>query len=86
MKSATFTICNEEGLHARPATDFCETAMTFQSHIAIQKNGDDEVYEAKSILSFLCMGAVKGDTVRITADGADEGRAIDALIKVLENA
>lgn len=86
MKSVTFKIRNEEGLHARPATDFCETAMTFQSRISIQKDGDDEVYEAKSILSSLCMGAVKGDTVRITADGADEEQAIDALVKVLENA
>lgn len=85
MKSAAFTIRSKEGLHARPAADFCETAMKFQSKISVRKDGDSEDYQAKSILSLLCMGAVQGSTVQITADGADDEQAIAALIQVLEN-
>ncbi|WRS26750.1 HPr family phosphocarrier protein [Oscillospiraceae bacterium MB08-C2-2] len=86
MKTASYTIHNEEGLHARPATDFCETAMTFDCDIKLQKEGEDDIFEAKSIISILCMGAVKGETIIITTDGADEEAAIEALLKVLQNA
>ena len=86
MKSVTFTIRNEEGLHARPATDFCEKAMSFHSKITVQKKGDEDSFEAKSILSVLCLGAVKGDAVVITADGDDEDAALNALVGVLESA
>lgn len=86
MKSVTFTIRNDEGLHARPATDFCEKAMGFHSTITVRKQGDEDTFEAKSILSVLCLGAVKGDTITITADGDDEGAALKALVGVLENA
>ncbi|MDP4121161.1 MAG: HPr family phosphocarrier protein [Bacillota bacterium] len=83
MISVKYQIKNDEGLHARPATDFCQTAMKFKSAISILKDG--EAYEAKSILMVLCVGAEKGDEIEIQADGEDEKEAIEALIKVLEN-
>lgn len=84
MVRVKYTIKNEEGLHARPAADFCNTAMRFKSTIRIIK--DDEEFEAKSMLMVLCVGAVQGDEIEITADGEDEKEAIDALIETLDMA
>lgn len=82
MVQVSYTIKNEEGLHARPASDFCKTAGKFKSKIAVIKDGEE--YEAKSILMVLCVGAVKGDTIEIRADGEDEQEAVDALIETLD--
>lgn len=73
---------NKTGLHARPASDFCKTAGKFKSHISVIKDGEE--YDAKSILLVLCIGAEKGDTIEIKADGEDERAAVDALIKTLD--
>ncbi len=81
MVQVSYEIKNEEGLHARPASDFCKTANKFKSSISVIKDG--EAFEAKSILMVLCVGAVKGDVIEIRADGEDEQEAVDALIETL---
>lgn len=82
MVQVSYKIKNEEGLHARPASDFCKTASRFKSNIAVIKDGEE--FEAKSILMVLCMGAVKGDTIELVVNGKDENEALDALIKILD--
>ncbi len=82
MVQVSYKIKNEEGLHARPASDFCKTASRFKSNIAVIKDGEE--FEAKSILMVLCVGAVKDDVIEIRADGEDEREAIDALIETLD--
>lgn len=83
MKKTTFIIKFEEGLHARPAMEFCQTAMKYHSNVQVIKNGD--VYEAKSMLSVLCMGASKGDAIEIVVEGEDETEAMQAIAELLEN-
>lgn len=82
MVSVKYTIKNEEGLHARPATNFCQTAMKFKSKIAVVKDGNE--YEAKSILMVLCVGAEQGDEIEIRAEGEDEEEAVKALVETLD--
>lgn len=82
MVKVKYRIKNEEGLHARPASDFCKKANEFKSCISVAKDG--ELFEAKSILMVLCIGAVKGDEIEIIADGEDEQEAIDALVETLD--
>ena len=81
MVQVSYEIKNEEGLHARPASDFCKTANKFKSNISVIKDG--EAFEAKSILMVLCVGAVKGDIIEIRADGEDEKEAVNALVETL---
>jgi phosphotransferase system HPr (HPr) family protein len=64
-------------LHARPAADFVRTAMGFSSAITVA-SGEREA-DAKSLLAVLALGAKRGSTLRLTADGDDAGRAVDAL-------
>ena len=84
MITVKYTIKNEEGLHARPAADFCKAASQFKSKIRISKDG--ESYEAKSMLMVLCVGAVKGDEIELSAEGEDEEAAIAKLIETLDSA
>ena len=70
-------------LHARPATFFIQKANTYKSTITIEK--DDKRVNAKSLLGVLSLGIVKGTTVTLTADGADEEAAIDGLSELIDS-
>ena len=76
MKEVTVEITNESGLHARPATAFTQLAAKFASKLTIAA-------DAKSILTVLTLGATKGTSVVLTADGADEDDALAALSEFL---
>jgi phosphocarrier protein len=67
-------LLNETGLHARPASLFVAAAKKYQSDIVVLKDGEE--YDAKSMLSVLSMGAFKGDSLIISAVGADEKEAV----------
>lgn len=82
MTSQKVVIVSEEGLHARPAAEFCKTAAGFQSRIVVQK--DRENFDGKSMLMILSMGACKGDEIKITAEGADEEAAVRTLVELVE--
>ena len=81
MVKFTCKVSNPDGLHARPAAEFCKTATKFKSKITLTKDGED--FEAKSILMVLSAGAAEGDEVTITAEGEDETKAIEALKNLL---
>ena len=76
-------LSNETGIHARPASMFVKESSKFKSNIKILK--EDKEYIAKSILSILSMGAVKGDTIKICAEGEDEKEAVEALKQLIDS-
>ena len=76
-------IINQVGLHARPATFFIQKANEFKSSIWIEK--DERRVNAKSLLGVLSLGIVKGTTVTLVADGADEQEAIDTLTALINS-
>ena len=41
--------------------------------------------DGKSILGILLLGASRGTTIEITAEGEDEEAAIEALVELVEN-
>ena len=77
MYTQNVTINNEVGLHARPATFFIQKANEFKSGIWLEK--DERRVNAKSLLGVLSPGIVKGTTITLLADGADEKEAVTAL-------
>ena len=81
MKELTVEITNESGLHARPATAFTQLAAKYASKVTIAANG--KTADAKSILTVLTLGATKGTSFTLTADGADEDDALAALSEFL---
>ena len=76
-------INNQVGLNALPATFFIQKANEFKSSIWIEK--DERRVNAKSLLGVLSLGIVKGTTVTLVADGADEQEAIDTLTALINS-
>ncbi|MCI5753503.1 MAG: HPr family phosphocarrier protein [Clostridiales bacterium] len=83
MVSKEVIINNQVGLHARPATFFIQKANEFKSSIWIEK--DERRVNAKSLLGVLSLGIVRGTSIRIIADGADEEKAIRTLSELIDS-
>ena len=75
------TVGPAEGLHARPAAQFVKAAKQFSSDIVVAK-GDREA-NAKSSLKIMTLGAKKGDSIVIRAEGDDAQEAVDALTELI---
>lgn len=85
MVAAQTTIVNRLGLHARPAMAFVEEASRFVAAITVRKCSDGETVDGKSILQMLMLAGTCGTAIEITADGSDEGDAINALVRLVES-
>lgn len=75
------TIGAEEGLHARPATEFVKKAKEFDSEIKVFK-GEEEA-NAKSSMGIMALGAKKDEEITIQADGEDAEEAVEALVELI---
>ncbi len=82
MVSKEVTIKNNVGLHARPATFFIQKANSYKSSIWVEK--EDRRVNAKSLLGVLSLGIVKGMTITLHADGADEDEAVEGLATLID--
>lgn len=83
MLSVHITIINKLGLHARAAAKFVSTATAFNSKITVSKDGRH--VDGKSIMAVMMLAASKGSQLQITAEGADEVAAMDALVALINN-
>ncbi len=81
MLSKEVVVCNQVGLHARPATFFIQKSNEFKAGIWVEKN--DRRVNAKSLLGVLSLGITKGTQITIIADGSDEEEALDALARLI---
>ena len=81
MISRNVTIRNSVGLHARPATFFIQKANEYKCSIWVEK--DERRVNAKSLLGVLSLGIVKGTSITVIADGADEEEAVSALSELV---
>lgn len=83
MVKTTVEIRNRTGLHARPCAEFVALAKTFSSDVGIQKTGAPSAVNAKSMVLVMTQGFNMGTTVEITASGADERQAAEALAALI---
>ncbi|MFB6076971.1 MAG: phosphocarrier protein HPr [Candidatus Nanohaloarchaea archaeon] len=78
------TVVPEEGLHARPAAKFVETANEFDCDLTVKAADDDrDPVDARSMLAVTSLGVAEGDDVVLSAEGDDAEDALDALEEVL---
>jgi phosphocarrier protein HPr len=77
-----FVVSNESGLHARPASQFVETARRFESALSIEKDGRRG--NGKSLVSVLKLGITKDSRIVVEADGPDEDQALLELGALLD--
>jgi phosphocarrier protein HPr len=71
----------DEGLHARPAAQFVNKAKQYSSDIVVVKGGREA--NAKSPLKIMTLGARKGDSITIRAEGDDAEEAVEALTQLV---
>lgn len=79
MREFTYTISDENGLHARPAGLLVKTASEYSSKITLTANA--KVADGKKIFSVMQLCARCGDTVKVTVEGKDEENATTRLEK-----
>lgn len=77
MLHKVIAIESENGLRARNAAVFVQTASVFSSQMLIEK-GNKKV-NAKSIMGVLSLGVGKGDTIHLIISGEDEQAALEAM-------
>lgn len=82
MRSFTYTIKDELGIHARPAGMLAKTAKALDSEITITK-GEKTVGAAK-LMALMGLGVKCGDTITVTANGGDEDAALEEMKSFLE--
>jgi phosphocarrier protein HPr len=85
MPTRTAVIASNVGLHARPAGLFvglAGEAVRAGVTVTIGRPGEDAV-NAASILSVLSLGARHGETVEVSAEGADADAVLDRLVEEL---
>jgi phosphocarrier protein HPr len=78
----TVTIPNKRGLHARAAAKFVTMAETFGAAVDVQRDG--QCVSARSIMGLMMLGAGKGCTLELRAEGWDAIEALDALTALVE--
>ena len=83
MKSFTYTVQDELGLHARPAGLLVKVAKKFESECTITKDGKTK--KLTQLMMLMSLGVKQGDIVTVTAEGADEEAAAAALKEFFEN-
>lgn len=79
MKSFEYVIKDAVGIHARPAGLLVKEAKNYESVIKISANGKEA--EATRLMAMMSLGVKCGATVVVTAEGADEDKAIADMEK-----
>ncbi len=74
---------NKFGLHSRPAMKIAEMAQKFTAEVYLRFNGNK--VDAKSVINILMLGAGKGDSLTIMADGTDSKEAVSALRELFDS-
>jgi phosphotransferase system HPr (HPr) family protein len=83
MTTKDITIDIKQGVEVSPVAKCVQVASQFKSKIYVEY--ETKKVNAKSIMGMMALGVVPGQTVRVSADGDDEVRAIESIEKYLEN-
>ena len=83
MLSRTVSVVNTLGMHARAAAKFVHVATRFESHVRVAL--DTREMDGKSIMGVLLLAAARGSAITISAEGADEDAAVEALAALVES-
>lgn len=84
-KTATVTIDNRLGLHARPAMLFVQTASKWKADISVRRVQQDELVDGKSIMQMMMLAATQGTEIEIRAVGDDADDALRELVDLVKS-
>ncbi len=75
-------IANRRGLHARASAKFVTLASQQPIAVSVAKGG--AAVTGTSIMGLMMLGAAKGDTITISAQGADAESVVAAMCALVE--
>ncbi|MEY0231327.1 PTS phosphocarrier protein NPr [Providencia manganoxydans] len=82
--TATITLKNRLGMHARPAMLLYELVKKFNSKVILRNNNNIEA-EADSVIAMLMLDSEQGSAIDIEVSGPDEHQALSAIINLFES-
>lgn len=77
MRTFTYTIKAESGIHARPAGLLSKLAREFKSDVVVEK--DKKSVNATRLMMLMGLGIKCGDDVVVTVSGEDEDAAFERI-------
>lgn len=77
--TATTSLVNRDGLHARPAAEFVTLASTFDATVTVNE------VDARSLLRIMSLGLGAGSAVTIKATGPAATEAVQALVELVDS-
>lgn len=77
MKTFTYTIKDEIGIHARPAGILAKKAKEYESEILLECNG--KTVNVSKLMALMGLGVKYGDQVTVTVTGPDEAEAFTEM-------
>ncbi|MDD7593482.1 MAG: HPr family phosphocarrier protein [Peptoniphilaceae bacterium] len=83
MVESTVDLDQDKALMGRAAANFIQTAKGFVSDVYLEK--DHKIFNGKSIMSVLSMGAGVGSQFILRVDGPDEQQALERLLDYLDH-
>jgi phosphocarrier protein HPr len=81
---AQVALTNRDGLHARPAHLFVQTANAYASRVFVRRQDGDEEVDGKSIMGMMMLAAERGAVLELRAEGPDADRQVRALVELVE--
>ena len=82
MKTFTYIITDEIGIHARPAGLLVKEAKKYTSKIVLSANGKSA--EATKLMTVMGLGVKNGQEVEIAIEGGDEEFAFEGMKLFME--
>ena len=81
MISKEMTVKLSGGMEARPVAILVQVASQYEASVYLDT--EDKHVNAKSIMGMMSLGLDTGDELTVVADGADEAKAVDGVVKYL---
>ncbi|MFZ1218685.1 MAG: HPr family phosphocarrier protein [Chthoniobacterales bacterium] len=78
------TIINRLGLHARPAAHFVRIASRYRSDVWVEKEGEGERINGKSIMGLMMLAAGQGSKLTIRCEGPDADKVLEELEDLIQ--
>lgn len=82
--AAEVALRNRDGLHARPAHLFVQTANAYAARITVARQGVGEQVDGKSIMGMMMLAAERGAVLELRAEGPDADQLVRALVELVD--
>ncbi|MCD7906947.1 MAG: HPr family phosphocarrier protein [Clostridium sp.] len=83
MLEERFVLEDSMGLHARPAAELMMALRNLECRVTI--SGKGQTVNGKDVIDILSLGCVQGDEITFQAEGPDEGKAMDAIRRIMKD-